>query len=275
MWSAPDVFRYRDYRAFLRAFYARNKQNGFSLRAFSKRARLRSSNYLKLVMDGERNLTADMAARFAEACGLRGQAADYFCELVAFNQARSTAERERIYARLSRFKRYRTVHKLDRAQEAYHSRWYIPVVRELVACKDFDADARAIARRLLPKIAPREAEQAVATLLELGLLERDAGGALSQADPLVETPEGPLGHHVVSFHRAMLERAAEALDRVPREEREVASLTLCLSEARMQELKSQLERFRAELLQSYQADEQSTRVVQVNLQMFPVTVKES
>src|SRR3954470_5034384 len=108
MWCAPDVFRFRDYRAFLRAFYEQNKSNeyGFSLRAFSKRARLRSSNYLKLVMDGERNLTSEMAVRFAKACSLRGQAADYFCELVAFNQAKSAAERERAYARLIRFPRY-------------------------------------------------------------------------------------------------------------------------------------------------------------------------
>lgn len=122
MWKAPDVVEFRDYRAFLRAFYQTNKQerNGFSPRAFSKRAQLRSSNYLKLVMDGDRNLTPQMAPRFARACSLRGQAAAYFCELVAFNQARTLEERERTYAHLSRFKRYRKVYRLDRAHEAYY-----------------------------------------------------------------------------------------------------------------------------------------------------------
>jgi hypothetical protein len=43
----------------------------------------------------------------------------------------------------------------------------------------------------------------------------------------------------------------------------------------MLELKRHLEQIRAELLQTYQADEQSDRVVQVNVQMFPVSVKES
>jgi uncharacterized protein (TIGR02147 family) len=276
VWTAPEVFGFREYRAFLRAFYAQNKSDGhgFSLRAFSKRARLRSSNYLKLVMDGDRNLTAEMAARFAEACSLRGQAAEYFCELVAFNQAKTAAERERVYARLSRFKRHRKVHRLDRAQEAYFSHWYIPAVRELAARADFDERPQWIARKLLPAIAPREAAQALAVLLELGLLVRGNSGRLEQAEPLVETSQGPLGHHVVRYHRAMMERAAEALDRVPREEREIASLTLCLSEARMAELKAQLERFRAELLQSYGTDGDSKRVVQVNLQMFPLSVKE-
>ena len=277
MWTAPDVFRYRDYRTFLKAFYGENKakEYGFSLRAFSKRARLRSSNYLKLVMDGDRNLTAAMATRFAEACSLRAEAADYFCELVAFNQATTAAERERVYVRLGRFKQYRKIYRLDREQEAYHSSWYIPVVRELVARADFRDDARWIARTLQPKIAPREAAHALKTLTKLGLLVRDGDGRLKQNEALVQTPDGPLGHQVMRFHRAMLERAAEALDVVPREERAIESLTFCVSEARIQELKGQIDAFCEELLQTYQADEHSRRVVQVNVQMFPVTVKES
>jgi uncharacterized protein (TIGR02147 family) len=277
MWAAPDVFPFRDYREFLRAFYELNKQQGygFSLRAFSKRAQLRSSNYLKLVMDGERNLTAPMAARFARACSLRGQAADYFCDLVAFNQADSAQERERAYARLSRFKRYRKVHKLDRAQDAYHSYWYIPVIRELAARADFEEDPQWIARKLLPPIAVREAAQALDTLLQLGLLVRAESGRLVQAEPLLATrDDGPLGHHLVTFHRSMLERAAEAIDRVPRDEREIASLTLCLSEPRLRELKQALERFRAELLQQYGEEAGARRVVQVNMQLFPLSVRE-
>ena len=107
MWAAPDVFRYRDYRTFLRAFYDHNKQReyGFSLRAFSKRAQLRSSNYLKLVMDGERNLGEAMAPRFALALGLKDDAARYFVDLVAFNQAKDAAGRNAAYARLSAFRR--------------------------------------------------------------------------------------------------------------------------------------------------------------------------
>ncbi|HEX5657376.1 MAG TPA: TIGR02147 family protein, partial [Polyangiales bacterium] len=93
--AAPDVFEFDDYRAFLRAHYAHKKASGrsFSLRVFSRLAGLTSSNYLKLVMDGDRNLTPEMAERFAAACGLKGDAASFFCELVGFNQARNAAER--------------------------------------------------------------------------------------------------------------------------------------------------------------------------------------
>jgi uncharacterized protein (TIGR02147 family) len=276
MAALPDVFRFRDYRAYLRALYAHKKEHeyGFSLRAFSKHAGLRSSNYLKLVMDGDRNLTPDAASKFASACGLKGQAADYFCELVSFNQAKSADERERVYGRLRRFRRYREVYRLDGAQEAYHSEWFIPAVRELVGRSDFRADAKWIAKTLSPSISPRDAQRALDVLLELGLVVAGEGGALAQAEALVQTPEGPLSHHVASFHRAMMERAAEALDRVPREEREIASLTLLVEESRLTELKEKLERFREELLHTFDTAAGRARVVQVNLQMFPLTGKE-
>src|SRR5688572_14954388 len=245
MAAAPDVFRFRDYRGYLRALYAHKKLNeyGFSLRAFSKHAGLRSSNYLKLVMDGDRNLTADAAQKFASACGLKGQAADYFCELVTFNQAKSSDERERVYARLRRFRRYREVYRLDGAQEAYHAEWFIPAVRGLVGRADFREDAKWIGKTLTPSIAPRDAQRALDVLLELGLIERDAEGKLVQTHALVQTPEGPLSHHVFSFHRAMIARAAEALDRVPREEREIAALTLRIGDEQLVELKQRLTRF--------------------------------
>jgi uncharacterized protein (TIGR02147 family) len=275
-WKAPDVFRFHDYRVFLRAFYALNKagEYGFSLRAFSKRAQLKSSNYLKLVMDAQRNLTQDMAPRFAEACCLRGQAAEYFCALVAFNQAQRAKDRDRAYARLSRFKRYRAVHRLDREQEAYHAHWYIPAIRELVVRRDFSEDPHWIAQRMMPAISAREAEQALDVLLKLGLLARNGDGRLEQVDALLQTPEGPLGHHIQRYHRSMLEHAIEAIHGVPARDREIESVTLCLSAARMRDLKARLETFCDEILQEYQADSDSSRVVQLNLQMFPLTIEE-
>jgi len=271
-----DVFRYQNYRAFLSDYYRQRKaaKDGFSLRAFSKRVGLRSPNYLKLVMDGDRNLTPEMAIRFAESCGLTKEAVEYFCELVAFNQARSASERELHYNRFKRFPRFRKVHKLSAAQQSYHDHWYIPAIRELVAHVEFRDDPKWIAATLVPSISPQQAKKALEILVRLGLLVRDPkSGRLEQSDPLVETPEGPLGHQVVQYHRAMMSLAADALDRIPREQREIASLTLCLSESRMLELKFELEQIRSSLLQRYQADENAARVVQLNFQMFPLSKK--
>ena len=149
--SPPDVYGFLDYRAFLRAHYAHRKQAGrLSFRAFSQRAGLKSPNYLKLVMEGERNLSAAMALRFARACGLPREQERYFTRLVAFNQARTIDERTEHYRKLCRERRFRERHKLEPAQDLYHSRWYLPAIRELAGSVDFEADPEWIA-------APRRA----------------------------------------------------------------------------------------------------------------------
>jgi uncharacterized protein (TIGR02147 family) len=189
-------------------------------------------------------------------------------------QAKTHAERERIYRRLKGFRRFRQVHPLDGELEAYYAHWYIPAIRELAARRDFRAEPRWIASTLMPAISTRQAVHALKVLRELGLLVSDERGELKQAHALVKTPDRPLGHHVVSFHRVMMERAAEALDIVPRAQREIASLTLCVSQAQLLALKEELAQFRNDLLHRYAAGEDARRVVQLNLQLFPLTVEE-
>ena len=274
--NSVNVFEYLDYRAFLRDFYQHRKatEYGFSHRSFSRRAGLRSTNYLKFVMEGERNLTPEMANQFAKACRLSDREADYFCELVAFNQARDARERDRCHQRLRRFREYRKIHKLDAAQAAYHSTWYLPAIRELAAREDFRDDPKWIAGVLHPKIMTAEAQKALATLLQLGLLAADQDGRLRQATPLVTTGAGPLGHHVVNYHRTMLARAAEALDTVPREEREISSITLCVSQEVLLDLKERIREFRRELLQVAELEGKPERVVQINFQLFPLSCQQ-
>ncbi|MDH5673575.1 MAG: TIGR02147 family protein [Myxococcales bacterium] len=269
----PDVFDYRNYRKFLVDYFAARKASeyGYSYRRFARDAGLSSPNYLKLVSEGARNLSPEMAGRFAAACGLRAEAADYFCDLVAFNQATGPDDRQRCQQRLKRYRRYREVFRLDEAHAAYHGKWYIPAVRELVTLPDFRAEPGWIARRLRPRITPRQARRALQVLEELGMVAEQEG-RLVQSDALVSTGEGPLGHHIVSFHLAMLERAGAALQELKTDERSFGGLTLSLSRAQMQRLQERLYDFRQELLQESPSGEEPPELVaQLNFQLFPLT----
>jgi uncharacterized protein (TIGR02147 family) len=268
-----NVFEYVDYREYLRAFYGAEKERGarFSHRAFSRRAGLRSSNYLHLVMNGKRELSSEMAPNFARACSLGRAESDYFCELVSFGRAATIDEKNRCYARMVRFRGFRAAHQLDAAQAAYHSSWYVPVIRELVARRDFDEDPKWIAAQLLPPISREQAAEGLALLVELGLLVRGREGRLEQAATIVTTGSGPLGHHVVNYHRTMLERAIRALDELSREERDISTLTLCVAASAVEGLKERVRAFRRELLALAEDDPNPERVVQINFQIFPLT----
>jgi uncharacterized protein (TIGR02147 family) len=268
-----DVFDYLDYRAFLREYYAHAKRSrrGFSHRAFSRRAGLGSPNHLKRVMDGTRNLTIEMAERFASALGLPGEAADYFVQLVKLGQARSSVERGLAYQKLTTFKAYRKTRTLDLAHAAYHSTWYIPAVRELAARSDFRAEPKWIAARLLPPIKPAEAKAALDTLLELGLLRRRDDGAVEQSEPVITTgPEMP-ALHIANYHRMMMQRAAESIDLVPSDRRDISAVTLLVGAGAMGRIKRRIQRFRRELLELALAEKHATQVIQMNFQIFPLS----
>jgi uncharacterized protein (TIGR02147 family) len=72
----------------------------------------------------------------------------------------------------------------------------------------------------------------------------------------------------------MLTRAADALDTVERQEREVAALTLSLNGAQFLDFKQRLYELRQELLQAAGVTGNSApdRVVQINFQMFPLSL---
>lgn len=266
-----DVFRYHDYRAFLAGYYEHQKPQGFSYRAFAAAAGFKAPNYLQLVIQGRRNLTSNMTLRFAKACGLANDAAEYFATLVAFNQASDDAERNQYYEQLSRFTRYRREHKLELSEAAYHSRGYLPAIRELTQSGSFREDPDWIAQRLLPPIKPHEAQQALDILLHLGLLIRGPSGRLRQANAMVSTGPETRGMHIANYHAEMMQRAQAAMTLVPPPERDISALTLCLGSDGLARLKMRIQAFRRELLEFAEAESKPSQVVQVNFQLFPLT----
>jgi uncharacterized protein (TIGR02147 family) len=266
-----DVFRFRDYREFLAAFYAHAKAAGSSYRGFARVAGLGAPNYLKLVIDGKRNLSKEMAGRFAAACRLNAESTEYFELLVAFNQADDDAERNELHERLSRFARFRSTQRLDVAQHEYHSSWFIPVVRELVSCPGFVEDAAWIAAQLQPAISEKEALHALDVLQRLGLLERNDDGQLVQASRAVTTGQQATGLHIRNYHAEVMQRAVRAMHEIPAEERYISALTLSGSAATWAEVMRRVLAFRQELVALCDADPAPSRVIQLNLQLFPLT----
>lgn len=269
-----ELFAYLDYRVFLADYYQHKKATSrLSYRSFSRKAGLRSPNYLKLVIEGQRNLTKAMALRFAKACRLEGAEAEYFLALVLFCQAKNLEERSLRYQELKRFQHYRESFRLDLTQDTYHSHWYLPAIRELVATKHFREDPVWIADTLCPRISVEEAETAVDTLLQLGLLCRDEAGRLQQATVSVSTGSDRVRSlHLKNYHRKLLEHAATSLERLPAVQRDIAAVTLRMGPNAIARLKERLQAFRRELMDLADAEPDAEQVVHVGMQLLPLTL---
>lgn len=101
-----SIYRYKDYRELLSDAYLEGKREslGYTYASFALKAGVKSPNYLKLVIDGKRNLTPANIQAFAKALRLAGDEVDVFEAMVLENQSETPAERSYYRRRLARFK---------------------------------------------------------------------------------------------------------------------------------------------------------------------------
>lgn len=268
----PDVLHYSNYRTFLADYYDFKKSESpiFSHRYFAKKAGITSPNYLKLVMDGQRNLTKKSLMKFAAALGLKGVRGEFFENLVFFNQAMEISERNLYYGNILRTRAKAGLRKLEESQFQFYSDWRHIAVRELAAVKGFRPDARWVAKKLGKAITEREAEESLNLLALLGLLKKTANG-FAQSDVNISTSDEVRSLLVKNYHHQMIRMAGTALDYLPAAKRDVSSITIPIHARDFAKLKEQIQLMRKELLNLAAEPGTGEDVVQVNIQLFPLT----
>lgn len=269
---APAVFDYTDYRKYLVDYFKHQKaiKSFFSHRYFSNKAGLTSSNFLLLVMRGERNITPSLCCRISQAIKHSATEAVYFENMVNFNQAKTSAEKDRFYSRLITTHKQLKIQKIEDWQYEYYSKWFNPVIRELVVCEDFDGNLAALSRRLSPSITPAQAKKSLTLLLRLGLIIKH-GKKFIQSSPFLSTGPEIQSVALANFHKTTALFASEAIDKYPKSRRNISSCTINISEEVYHKLVDKINEVRKEVLSIAESSGKSDRVYQVNFHLFPLT----
>ncbi len=268
------IFEYMNYREFLRDYYSEKKEQHafYSYRLFSQKAGFKSPNFLKLVIEGERNLSKDSVFKFAKALNLKKKEADYFENLVFFNQSESLEEKNAYLTKLMRHRAKPGAKKMEKGEYSYYSEWYHPVIRDLVGAVNFRDNFKMLGQAVAPSISAAEAEKSVKLLLDLGFIRTDGNGTYWKTSASLTT--GPVVRSVAiaNYHKAMLQLASESIERFPSSQRDVESLTVSVSEETYRIMMKRASDFLLnELLPLAEADKNNERVAQVNLQIFPLS----
>ncbi len=268
----PDVFAYLDYREYLRDYYTAAKAAvpAFSYRYFSRRAGFASPNFLKVVSDGRRNLTADSANKVVQGLGLEDDERRFFLDLVNLDQASDSEQKNAAFERVSASQRFRQARRIDAGMFEYLSRWYLPAIREMAARPDFRDDPKWISNQLFPPVPHADVASALATLFDLGLLVRE-GDRVTRGEPTWTTGHEVRSLAIGNYHRQMLERAAASIDEVPRELRDLSSLTVVVEQDTIGELKERVHEFRESLIERCERDRGREIVYQIGIQLFPLS----
>lgn len=265
-----NIYEFTDYREFLKTYYREKKRENksFSFLAFARAAGIGSKNHLWQAMNGRRNLQGNTIRRFTRGLKLKKHEAEYFENLVYFNQAKTSEEKNLYYKKLASSKHYIEVRHIERDQYEYLSQWYYATVRELPLLSDFAEDPAWIANRLSPRITEKEAREAMELLFRLGFWCRDCSGKVVQAERYLSTANEIVSLAAANFHKQMIAKASEAIDAIRPQHREMSSLTVAVAREKVAEVKRRIQEFRRELHAYITNGEKADTIYQLNLHFF-------
>ena len=124
----------------------------------------------------------------------------------------------------------------------------------------------------MPSVQPTLVASALNLLLELGLVVRAEDGRLSRGNPSISTGHEVRSLAIGNYHRQMMSRAAESIEVVARERRDISALTVCIPLDKVDELKERIQGFREVLLDLCDRSESPEAVYQINIQLFPLSL---
>ncbi len=265
-------YDYLDFRAFLRDWF-KDRKGRPSMRGLSADVGC-SVSQLSRVMNATRDLSEPHAEALATRIGVSAAERAYFLDLVEYEQGLTLATRREALDRVMVVRRFREARRITDRTYALLSRWYYADIAELARCDGFRADPVWIAQQLVPSITPDQAAEAIEALLDLGLLVRD-GESIVAADGIWTTEHevGVLSSVAAAHqHRMMLDRAKDAIDGVPRAQRDLSTTTLPVSDALMTDIKLRIAQFQMEIMSLVAQDQRPrTHVVQLGVQLFPLS----
>ena len=271
----PDILNYSDFRPYLKDMYlfCKTKNKHFSQRYISDKVQAASAGWFSDIVSGRITLKTVYIPRLVKIMDLSASEKDHFKLLVDCNQA-STIEEKNMYFEALLSARTTGEMMVNREQFVFYTTWYYPAIRELLFYYDFKDDYQKLARLLNPPIRPSEAKKAVSVLRNLGFISEDSRGFLKPKDLILKKDTTFRSIHWANFQRAALTLSSEAIDRFSKEERDISSVIVCLSEKSMEKAKEELGKVRKKLLALADADSQRDRVYQCNIQLFPLTGKQ-
>lgn len=270
----PDIYDHLDYHAWLREAWEERRQSDrvFSLRFASQKTGIDHSLLVK-ILQGKRHLTARGIPAIAKFQGLDTPRETYLTLLVEYARARTDEQIRKAFEKLSAARPH-SRERLDAAHYEYFQSWRHVAIRSLLDWFEFRGDEwEALGRKLLPPVSGRAARESVELLERLGLLTVDADGRYRPSQAHVSTGERWHSAAVKAFQKEVIQLSEGSVDRVPRERRDISTVTIALSGKALDEIRNVLKDARAQIIRI--ADrlppEESDSVYQLNLQFFPVT----
>jgi uncharacterized protein (TIGR02147 family) len=265
------VFEHLDYRDILKEAFEERKANSpmFSYRMLAEMLGLDTGNVFR-ILQGDTHLPARCQSRAIEFVGISGRSAEYFLLLIAYARERNAKARLEI---LEKAMALRDVgrRKLVDKELAYYSDWRVVAVRSMVEVVEGRSRPDEIAKRLSPSVPEEDVARALELLLELGLVKKADSGRLALSDVHLTAGGEEKTEAIRGFQRQILALGSESLDRFPREQRDVSTITFAVDGDAFAEIREMLRECRRQIQKRVEESKRPDRVIQLAMALFPLS----
>jgi uncharacterized protein (TIGR02147 family) len=265
-----DSFEYSDYRDLLRTAYEHRKKSEpqFSYKQLAELFGLDPAGTFR-VLHKERHLPARSVSRAIDFLGLSGRSAEYFVLMNSYARERGKGARQAILEKAMELKDVPRRRLRDQELSIFRD-WWVAAVRCAVEALDGRASSEEISRRIVPEVGAEAVRNALEAMLDLGIARRGQGGRLRFVDKHLTADAAEGRAAVAQFQRQIFELAAGAIDRFPRDHRDISTLTLSVDDAAFEDIRGILRDCRRRIQQRAGEAETSDRVLQVAIAIFPL-----
>ncbi|MGE0616434.1 MAG: TIGR02147 family protein, partial [Bacteriovoracia bacterium] len=271
----PDVFRHSSAATFLKEWisYRRGKAGTLSARGIA-RALGYSTGYLALVLNRKRALPMELLEKMLPHLGLAEHEARHLRNLRE-KDAQNTLAGDQAFARQAqRSRRYQHLNPLEYQTYRYMSQWLCVVIREMARLLPAPRTIEDIQATLLFHARREEIRPALEFLVRNRFLKKNPTGDLQLPNEnLIECRGDIYRLALARYHQSMLNRAIDAIEVTPREDRLLEGLTVALSEPEYQAACAILNSAINQVMSLAQSTSNKQSVYHLGVLAYPLTKK--
>lgn len=265
--SKISVFMYFDYRDYIRTVLETMQSKGLSLRAIQENAGVSGSAFFSRILDGSRPLSIANAKNIAKSWGLSVDESDYFLDLVRFGNEKNVDVREELLRKLLAVRANNQEFALQDSSLKFFSKWYYPVLRDLLPLLPPNMPAEKIGRMFTPVLRAPQVESGIRYLMESGFVTLDENGVYRVEQPIVSTPPRVRSTILRKYHLKNLEVNSEVYDLFTSDDRSVTSVTCSLSKESFEKVREEIAKLREKILALSREEKNPDRVCHVGFQL--------
>ncbi len=279
----PVISQFVDFRKYLMAFYefkledSKGQLRPFSYSDFSAAADIKSPNYLKLIIEGKRNLSRDMCKKFSRALRHTRAQAKEFSLLVEYGQEKDPLQRTRKLKDLSEYRAKKAIQAGEINHETWDqvSNWLVWVLYAMADQKDVKFTPSHLRKLLRGQVNEAQIQQALDKLVQNKdiVINPETKKARRTGATMSGLEDVPV-ELVRKIQSELIYLGLESLHKNSTQEREVSGFTLAMTEKEFEWVRFELRKLRKQIQKEITMKREQTpgeRVYQVNMQLFPVT----